>query len=49
MKQLASFIIRFALSLHYALKSAYSFVADSGFFVSTIRKNMCDYIHWCDI
>lgn len=42
-------IIRFALSLHYASRSAYSFVAESGFLSLPSERTLRDYTHWCDI
>ena len=39
-------MIRIALSLHYASKSAYAFLASSGFLS---LFTLCDYAHWCTI
>ena len=42
-------MIRFALSLHYASKSAYSFIANYGFLSLLSERTLRDYTHWCTI
>ena len=47
--EVASLVIRFALSLEYASSAAFQQVKKLGFLALPSEKTLRDYTHWCSI